>query len=475
MHRRVVARALAIAVIGLVGPEAACTKERAPTPTPVEDRPPASAAANPSASASPEAPKVPTLVLEKFPGGDGHLHAVEGALMVENEFRIGRIVGEAIEWVGKVPPSNAALGPNRIESVHGRWPDGIGVVYSSSNGRAPSPTYQPLTGVGIEYTSLGGYSIGRIFGVARLGESTVIAANSVEGVEIVPVRGTAKRALATPEEAGCKPGEVDKRIVGEPPAMTPAVVASTPRGTLVSIGRLCDVRGPAAEVWDGAGKSRFVDLSRFWKKLSWSPRLLAGSGDELFAYSDRWAPILRYAGGEVTALPDLERPVVDLFVSAAGVLHANDGATLHRWDGARWLPIGHLAVPDDFGSIAMDAEGTLWVTSGGIHRLRPSPGAAAPAPPPCDLLVHLYEVDDKNDKAFTFPSTRKALSTFSEAISLVEFSDAFRRHLAVPVSSKEQGAAVIAHLKAAMPDETPAVRCFALPKDARRIAIEGSK
>jgi hypothetical protein len=74
--------------------------------------------------------------------------------------------------------------------------------------------------------------------VARLGDSFVLAATQYGGAEIATVRGTAKRKLQTPEQAGCKEGEVQKSYgPSERPAITPEVIESTPDGSLVSIGR----------------------------------------------------------------------------------------------------------------------------------------------------------------------------------------------------------------------------------------------
>src|SRR5689334_7638695 len=60
-------------------------------------------------------------------------------------------------------------------------------------------------------------------------------------------------------------------------------------------------------------KSRIVDLSRFWKGIGYGGWLVKGSGDELFAYSDCWSPVLRYHDGAFDALPLLERPIRTIF------------------------------------------------------------------------------------------------------------------------------------------------------------------
>lgn len=477
-------RAGAAALCLLAAGASACSKAT-PTPEkePLSPSPSASAAiVSPTASAeAPEPPPLPTFKMEKFaPDGvsPDRLYAVEGALMVVDDFRVGRIVGESIEWLPKkIPADNPALGPNRIDSVVGRWPDGIGVLYSSTNGRAPMPTYFPMTGVGMAYTAGPGGGLGNILGVARVGESTIVAANSHGSIELTTVRGTAARKFQTPEQAGCKEGEVRKASFGpETPAITPEVIESSPAGTLVSLGLLCEKRGPAAEVWDKAGKSRIIDLSRWWSKISYWPKILKGNGDELWAFTDGFSPVLHYVNGEFEALPLLERVMTHIFASPDGKLFAHDGQTIHRYENGKWAPIGRFADADKYTTMAMDEKETIWVSFGGVHRLRPEPGAAAPLP--CSTpFVYLYEVSSKNEKNYSYPGTRKGLSSFAEvdSITLVEFEDGYKRRLGIKVTSKAQGEAVIAHLRETMKEESPRLMCFNPPKEARKIDMDAKK
>ena len=123
----------------------------------------------------------------------------------------------------------------------------------------------------------------------------------------------------------------------------------------------------------------------------------------------------------------------------------------------------------------MDDQDTLW-TSGG-DRLRP--GEAAGTPEPCTPFVYLYEASWNNDPKFTYPSTTKALSTFPEVASLGlrEFGPQYRRHLGITVTSRAQGEAVVAHVRATMKDEDPRLFCFDVEKavDSRAIAIDATK
>jgi hypothetical protein len=471
------ARAAALCL--LAASATACGNKATPTPDkepPPPNAQPSAAIVAPTANAAKEEPPViPMLTHEKFePASGAHVYAVEGAIMVAEGVRLGRIVDEKVEWLPKKLPESAFGSPNTIDSVHGRWPDSIGVVFSNTNGRASQPAYYPMTGAGMEYVSTPGSGLGQIYGVARLGATTLVGARTHGGVEFAAVRGVVARKPQTPEQAGCKAGEVSE-FNPSPIGVTPTGIESTPDGSLVSIGTLCEKRGVAAEVWDKNGKSRIIDLSRWWKKLNYKVTLLKGDGDELWAYSDRWAPVLHYRDGEFEAVPTLEWPIQAVFVSTRGVLHANDGTMLFRYEGGKWTPIGQLAKPDSISTIAMDEKGTIWV--GGVYRLRPGPGAGGAREACKTHFVHLYEVSWKNDNKFTYPATRKALSTFSEVadLGLVEFGERYDRRLGITVKSRTQGEAVMTHLKETMKDEAPMLTCFEPGKNARKIDMNAKK
>jgi hypothetical protein len=470
-----------LCVLGL-----ACRDQTGPT----KDTPPApsgsaAVAVAPSASASAAPAPLPTLLKEKFePGGakPTSAHAVDGALMVVDGTRVGRVVGDGVEWVEqKIPPDYPAFGPNGIDSVHGWWPDGIGVIYSNRNGRAPQPRYTPLTGKGVEHVVGGGGGLARIAGVARVADATLLVAyDNFDGLRFAPVRGSLVRKPQSPAQAGCKEGEIERRgfANGSTPAITPEAAGGTQAGTLMTIGNLCEKRPPAAEIWDKAGKSRIVDLSRWWKRLGFV-RILEGKGDELWAMADRWSPLLHYKDGELEALPPLERPVQTLVVSARGEMHASDGHAVHRWDGKAWVTAAHFAEAHS-SDLVMDEQDGFWTR--GVYRLRAAPGAA-PTPPPapeaCAGFVYLYEASYKNGPKFTYPDTRKALSSFPEAsaLGLVEFGANYDRHLGVTVASRAQGEALAAHIRATMKNEEPRVFCFD-PKSAeapRSIPLDAKK
>ncbi|HVK66151.1 MAG TPA: hypothetical protein VM694_16825 [Polyangium sp.] len=439
----------------------------------------ASVATNPTAERPPAPKALPTLAAEPFaPEGTRPelLFGIEGGLAVVEGLRVGRIVdGERIEWVGTIVDDNKHFGGSHIVSVHGRFPDAVDVVYDSNEGRAPQPAYVPLTGKGVQFRVGDGGSPGRISGVTAAGASTVVVAmDYTPGFHIKTVRGPGLVYKFTPfETAGCKKDE-ELRFLGHQgvlPAVVPSTFAATSTGTLVTMGMLCEKRGPTAEVWDQPGASRLVDLGGWIKEIDVRPKLLRGNGDDLFLYAGKKNPILRFRGGTFEPLPRLDGPFEDVFVSSNGQIHASDGRTIHRFDDGRWTPIAHLAWPTSFDTMALEKD-TVWASKGmTVLKLRETKSIAfedgCPTP-----FVYLYDVAPQNAPDFTFPTTQKALSTFEGAadLGLVEFFEGTRR-LGITVKSKEQGEAVVAHLKATMKDEDPRLLCYA-PKKQRVIPLK---
>jgi hypothetical protein len=169
--------------------------------------------------------------------------------------------------------------------------------------------------------------------------------------------------------------------------------------------------------------------------------------------------------------------VQTVVVSARGELHASDGRAVHRWDGKAWSPVAYFA-ETHASDLVMDDKDGFWMR--GVYRLRSAPGPTPPpAPEACAAFVYLYEASYKNGPKFTYPDTRKALSSFPEAsaLGLVEFGANYDRHVGVTVASRAQGEALVAHVRATMKDEDPRVFCFD-PKTAeapRTIALDAKK
>ncbi len=458
-------------------------------PAPSQNKPAPSAPASASVAPQPPPPHtIPVLQAEPFtPGGkklDG-LFSIEGALLVSSGNRVGHIEGlghperaPTVAWIGEIPKVTPSLGPNYIRSVHGRHPDIVGVVYANQNGRAPQPTYQPLVGKGGGYVVAPGGGWGSINGVAVFGESVVLGIDSMmTASQVLAVRGPKlARFVTKAADYGCTEKEVARSSWGpKRPAVFPHAFGGTPAGSLITVGSLCASRGAAAEVWGvGEQKSKVLRLDKHWKRVSYSVRILPGRGDQAWLFSDPWSPVLRIEKGAVTAEPLLDRPIRNVFVSRAQELHASDGRTLHRLGDNGWEAAARLTDDTEFISLALDSDGAVWGATPAVQRLVPTKDRAEVEEDECTTwFVDLYAVSDKNDKQYTFPTTRKALASFPEAskLGLVEFQDrGSNRRLGITVESRKQGEAVTAHVRKTMKDENPHVFCYA-PKSPRKIPV----
>lgn len=464
---------------------AACSSKSTPTP----EKEPPSASGTPTTSAAvqntPPAPtadpvkEIPTLDPVDFKVEGEQLfglYPIEGAVMVTVGRKVGRITGEKVEWLGSIP-KESRWGDSHLRNVYGRYPDAVFALYVSSQGRAPEPTLYPITGKGKSLIMAEGGGFSEISGVARVRETmfigyrTVVSGYHLEGVWGAPMW----RTPGSVAKAGCKPEEVagialtdtDAAIVGR------ALAATRKSGVLVSVGSLCQARGPAADVWDAKGNVRTVDLTPWMKDIVYTPTLLPGDDDDLFLHGSGLAPILRFKDDKVEPLvhPAPGKTISDIFVSVQGKLHAVADRKIFRYDNGQWTAIARLAWPRSFSTLAMDGE-TIWVESDGrVQRMEKGTsldfhdGCATP-------FVYLYDVSYQNPPNFTFPTTRKALSSFPGAaeLSLVDFKVAGARRLGVVVTSKAQGEAVIAHLLANMKDEHPELMCYK-PENPRKVEL----
>ncbi len=458
-------------------------REAAPSGSAVEV---ASAPSSPTAQTSASAavanvpPPIATLVPEQVAAlselTEVSLHRAGAQLLVMTEKKVGRLANGGVEWsAGVFPGDSPAFGPTQLYWVGGEWPDSLDVLFRYANPRAPVPTYWPLTGKGGSLSFAPGGGGGFISGVARVGETTLVSGwDFMDGYRIMTARGPVVRRLRTLAATGCKPGEVTIPDFGPPPpAVNPYVFGSTSAGTLLSIGSHCDKRGPAAEIWDAKGEQKIVSLKEVGPDIDFGIELLPGKGDSAWLFTPGKS-LVAFDAGSFKRLPGLAKPPKNAFVSSEGELFASDGATIHRLERDAWLPVAHLAWPTTFGSIASH-EGAFWVTLGG--RLKKLvPGEAVAFREGCSTpFVLLYDVSWKSEPTYTFPTTRKALSTFPDVgkLKLVEFNEGARR-LGLVVPSKEVGEAVIAHVKANMKDEDPKLLCYQ-PASTREISLGAKK
>ena len=237
-------------------------------------------------------------------------------------------------------------------------------------------------------------------------------------------------------------------------------------GTAISIGYVCYKRATGAEVWDAAtGRSKIVDLGRWFPRPFSAGGILAGRGDEAWIMPRGWARIVRYRNGQFEAVPDLERPIQNAFVAPSGQLHASDGEVIHRLEQDGWKPVARLADLTGLSTLAMDASGALWAGSGPgarIYRLRERGVTNLPPAGACTTpFVFFYELPFRDANA-RFSATRKSVAGFSGAsqLELVDIISYGVRNLGARVPNRTQADALIAHLRATVKDADPRFLCF---------------
>ncbi|MBL9021145.1 MAG: hypothetical protein JNL21_03045 [Myxococcales bacterium] len=470
---------LALAVAGAAGcpsdkeraaPEEAPTSKPTPSATAV-----ASASGSTSNAASSIPAKPPTLrpvrYLESELKDAVRIFRAEGGVLVAMVDRVGRLDGSKVEWLGKVPPPPPFVGNTSfVYWVSGKYPDQIDVVFSSNNGRAPMPTYMALTGKGESYTFAPGGGAGGVIGFATTGESTLMLGYGWEGYETIRVRGPVLARVPTrPEPGGCKPGEVQHDEYRKGYAVVPDAYGASEDGTVILVGMLCGKRS-AAEVWDKDGKSKIHELGEWLKETNYNTLLLHGAGDVSWIVAQGNSPILQYHEGKFAPLPVLPN-LTTAFVSSNKVLHAVDGQSIYRYADGAFTKVADVVWPDRDMHIE-EWGGTFYATVGGtLHRLEPAEpityadGCKTP-------FVYLYDVSPKSEPNYSFPTTRKALATFDKVadIQLLEFVEGVRR-LGIKVPDAKTGEAVIAHVRASMKDENPALLCYE-PKTPRIIDMK---
>jgi hypothetical protein len=472
---------MSVAAMGGIG----CRPKPPPRPKP-DPASVSAAASSASASASASAvvpdapPEIPTLVFQAVEKSSfvHKLYPIAGALMVAHERRVGRVAAAdgTIEWIGKIPDELAGAGPTELLAVVGVWPGAVDVLYQSLNGRAPLPTYAPLTGTGHGAVSMYSGSSGVIDGLAYLGKTTLLATTDlIQGGSLFrTVRGPKlTRQHTTRKEAGCKEGDVRTDDPRPPPAaIQPLDVAGTPSGHLWSVGRLCENGRLTFEHWDAEGKPTIVPLpvAPGAPEPGAFASFLVGKGETLFLSTMAMGmgkAVYELRDGVWVALPPVPKDTERAFLSQAGELYLTTKSGISRWDEktkaypavARW---GSPSVPRQIGKWGDD----FWTTDGAKLGKLVRGEYSDPIDRCQTPYVWLYRVSPGNERAYTFPTTRQALAGFPDqaGLRLVEITDTAGRELGVEVRSPEQGKALVAYLATAMKDETPQLSCRPIKK-----------
>lgn len=198
--------------------------------------------------------------------------------------------------------------------------------------------------------------------------------------------------------------------------------------------------------------------------------MLRGAGnDELWALTSPYEDLLHINGGNVERAPALEAAIEEIFTSSTHQLHARttDG-TIFRLDADKWIPVAHVALPkkEEIRSTVLDARGLWWATGKQAYQLRSASPSHAPPPTCANWFVHLLTSEpNANPPNFKYPAVQKQLAGFASDLRLVEYAWV---ELGVPVTSHDQGAALVEHLRSA-PGLRPKLMCFAPTERPRTI------
>ncbi len=329
------------------------------------------------------------VTLERFNVPGSHprrVFAIEGALVVSDGAKVGRVKGRGVQWMGTLPyPRTVGVGvlDQAVHEVEGRYPDRVDVLYHYNFGRAFVGQYHALTGKG---THVGmGPDGSHTVGLAHLGETTLLATYGdkgndnprLQGVTIVTVRGPDLDRHLTPFSARCKKNaEVELRA----DAIQVAAFGGTPAGTVMAMGSLCDGEEEWAEIWDAAGRSRLVQIGQRPTPGNFR-QAWPGQGDELWAL-EGGGPLVHYRDGTIDklSLPGEVRAVAAL---PGKPFHAATSTAVFRLDGGTWTKLADLGHPIQVATLAVADDGALWISTGdydafgaddnAVYRLVPAP------------------------------------------------------------------------------------------------------
>lgn len=439
-----------------------------------------------SVSATPPKPKPPpVLTLKQVKDAELESHVqlfmADGAILVTNRFKVGRLTHEGIEWKYEIPKEGYFRGPTILTHAGGRWPEPLWAAYSNDNGRIPAPSFHPLAGKGEGLTFSGGGGMGWVTGAAVVEDTVIVTGyDNIKKRIFQPVMGPVIPRIRTKVKGTCKDEEIPKGFFeGSDYAVHHTQIEATKHGTLIGIGPLCWKRGIVAEVWDkGKTTSRIVPLKEFHGEEGGFSTMRQGPGDVLWFSSDRG--VVEYRGGKFALLPKPKKKVEDLFTNVKKELFVNDGDTIYKLDGKGaqrgWRPVAHNDWHRSYGSIVAleneNGEGDTFWTAQSSLLYKLEPGSSVKYTDECKTpFVFLYSVKSAR-KNFSFPTTRKALKSFAgvDQLKLVDFEHGQRR-LGVVVPSAETGRKLVEHVKQEMKDEDPKLICFSPPEKAREIDI----
>lgn len=399
----------------------------------------------------------------------------ENTVFVGMGARLGRLEEAGVEWLRWIP-KDTGFGPNAITGAGGHYPDLYYVTYQSPIARAPAPAFLPLPKGAPSIFSPGG-GAGFMSGVAHVGETLLVAGYSnLQGYLIVSAGGKQlSRKQKLPQDAGCKGDELMPTSMGPGRhALEPYAFGATPRGSVVSLGVLCNRRNPTLEVWaPDQVESKFVEIP--WRGEILYTEVYPGRDDALWIVDTKGARILRYDSGEVeeVAAP----PGIEHATSRDGTLFLHHRDAIYRLDsvpGAKPKLIARLPWPVRLEGFVR-GDSSYWVArEGRLYEL--TGGESTRFDGDCKTpFVYLYGVTPDAPKTYSFPKTRGALLKFeaNEKLELLEF-EAAGRNVGVRVTDGSTAKALIEHLRKAMPKEQPELICYS-PSRPRSVDLKTGK
>ena len=445
------------------------TQPGAPTGAAVDGEPPAGApsaqmsawSAQPAASALAPAEIESELVAVSELPYPIDLHTLGPTLL-----GVGRTYEEDVQGVpmgiiqeGRFIPKKELTFPvvmGLIVGLAGTWPRGVDMVATGTTGRTAIAMHFTLSAdVGWRANSSRDGSF--FTGIAEIDGSTVAletpALFPTFKPEIKTLRGPKLVRTTAPLDKACARQLLAE---GQPPDwlprtdLTPEALGSTRGGTLISVGtRAC--AGGAVEIWEPKSTtSRIVALPAAAEEKQGGASIITGAGEnDAYVIGGRGA--WYYDGKGLTALPEPPSAITQAAM-AKGTLYALTEAEnrfddkkkawvvvtparLFKLDGKAWTEVPLPTSPDD---IAVDQEGTLWVSTGttllrtrksaneksqiavakkadDTSILSPRARRVRAAGPLCPSnLVVLYGFTKVTPADYDFPLTRKALKGHTE-------------------------------------------------------------
>jgi hypothetical protein len=397
------------------------------------------------------------------------LSAVDNAVVVQQEQRVGRLHDGKVEWLPQKIPTIKGIDKQKGLAIHGHWPEALDVALSSGDGG--DLAFAPLTGEGTTLVrrtklhSLFLYSHPHPFfvGVGQVGATSLVVSHDPggEGTLFHTFRGPTLFFQPTSrDDEHCLAMVNAEDSSTFRTAISPGAFGSTRAGTAMLVGNHCDNRQIGAEVWDRSGKSRIVYFP--WKNpFGHALRLLPGAGDdELWIVTRDGDQLVHYKDGEFSPF-DLPPGSLYPMLSPDRQLVVSVAQVAHRKEGDEWQPLARFFWPLDRENHAFDGKGFWGLVDGAIVRYREGP--ALDFHPGCPTpFVYTDFMDRSQWDSYYSRRVKGAMTAARHPLDLkpVEFRESGVEHFGFVGRNEEQARALLAHLEK-LSHRTPRLLCYA--------------